>query len=176
MIIDEIIQREGGFVNHSADKGGPTKYGITQATLSEWRGEPVDIREVERLSIAEAKDIYHEKYVKKPGFDGIQNNILRELVVDFGVHSGPLTAGKYLQQAVNQIYAPRIAVDGQIGPRTLAAVNASPWASVAIRLMGLRISKLGRIITHNPEQAAFAAGWMNRCHELLKLVAQNLAV
>jgi len=39
-VIYDLIEREGGFSNHPADKGGPTKYGITQQTLSEWRGVP----------------------------------------------------------------------------------------------------------------------------------------
>ena len=28
-LIDELIEREGGYVNHSADGGGPTRFGIT---------------------------------------------------------------------------------------------------------------------------------------------------
>ena len=31
-IIDEIIQREAGYVNHPADRGGPTNWGITAKT------------------------------------------------------------------------------------------------------------------------------------------------
>ena len=30
-LIDELIEREGGFVSHPADRGGPTRYGITEA-------------------------------------------------------------------------------------------------------------------------------------------------
>jgi glycosyl hydrolase family 108 len=30
-LIDGLIDREGGFVDHPADKGGPTCFGITQA-------------------------------------------------------------------------------------------------------------------------------------------------
>ena len=30
-LIDALIDREGGFVDHPADSGGPTCFGITQA-------------------------------------------------------------------------------------------------------------------------------------------------
>ena len=33
-MITDVIRREGGYVNHPADKGGPTKYGITHKTLT----------------------------------------------------------------------------------------------------------------------------------------------
>lgn len=29
--LDELIKREGGYVNNLADRGGATKYGITEA-------------------------------------------------------------------------------------------------------------------------------------------------
>ena len=29
--IDELIEREGGYVCHPADRGGPTRFGITEA-------------------------------------------------------------------------------------------------------------------------------------------------
>jgi lysozyme family protein len=30
-LIDELIEREGGYVNHPGDKGGPTRFGNTEA-------------------------------------------------------------------------------------------------------------------------------------------------
>jgi lysozyme family protein len=30
-LINALIEREGGYVNHPADRGGPTRYGITEA-------------------------------------------------------------------------------------------------------------------------------------------------
>lgn len=35
--LDELIKREGGYVNNPADRGGATKYGITGSSCSsEW--------------------------------------------------------------------------------------------------------------------------------------------
>ena len=37
-MVDVLIEREGGYVNHPADKGGPTCFGITEA---QWRAPMV---------------------------------------------------------------------------------------------------------------------------------------
>jgi lysozyme family protein len=61
-ILDEIIRREGGYVNHPADRGGPTKYGITAQTLGRWRklDRPATATEVKALTETEARAIYRQ--------------------------------------------------------------------------------------------------------------------
>ncbi len=50
-IIDAILEREGDtYTNHPKDRGGPTKYGITRATLSAWRGVSVTAKDVKALT------------------------------------------------------------------------------------------------------------------------------
>ena len=65
-LIDDILVREGGFVNHPADRGGPTHYGITQATLSRWRQQPVTVQDVQALTLEEAAQLIDERAAKAP--------------------------------------------------------------------------------------------------------------
>jgi len=101
-ILDEIIRREGGYVNHQADRGGPTKFGITAQTLGAWRklGRPATASEVQALTKDEARAIYRQQYITGPGLDVITHPGLLRLLVDSGVHSGPKRAVQWLQSAL----------------------------------------------------------------------------
>lgn len=61
-MIDLIIKSEGGYVNNPKDKGGATKYGITQATLNLITdSKKMNRMKVRDLSLAMAQNIYKEK-------------------------------------------------------------------------------------------------------------------
>ncbi len=162
-VIDGVLEREGGFVNDPADRGGPTKFGITQQTLALWREKPVTRADVELLTVEEARDIYRQVYVTQPGFAAaVQNERLLALVVDYAVLSGPQTAVKALQRAIG------IHDDGIIGPQTvrlLAAHSGSP--EVYRRLLADRIAHHCEIVLTNPSQRRFLRGWLNRCVSFL---------
>ncbi len=101
-ILDEIIRREGGYVNHPDDRGGPTKFGITAQTLGAWRklGRPATAAEVQALTETEAMAIYRQQYITGPGFDAVTHPGLLHLLVDTAVHSGPKRAVQWLQAAL----------------------------------------------------------------------------
>lgn len=162
-IIDDILKREGGFVNHRSDKGGPTNFGITSKTLGEYRklGRDASFVEVQNLSKEEAKEIYSSLYIRKPRFDQIRNEKLQELVVDSGVNSGTQRATEWLQEALG------VVVDGNIGPKTFYALNACLPEDVYRKFLKLRFRFIGRLITETPSQAVFASGWINRISEFI---------
>ena len=160
--IEGILRREGGYVDHPADRGGPTKYGITLRTLSRWRGSRAIPEDVRALTKGQARRIYRHLYIEKPGFDRIDDSRLRTLVVDCGVHHGVSKAARWLQRAVG------VKADGRVGPVTLGAVNAAPPKAVRCRLLASRSISFGAIITADPSQAAFARGWMRRLAKFIR--------
>ena len=159
-ILDEVLRREGGYVDHPRDRGGPTNYGITRATLAAWRKAPVTAEDVQRLTEAEARAIYLRQYVEAPGFDQIVDPRLRALLVDYGVHSGPRRAIMDLQRAAG------VTVDGAIGPQTLAAVAVQGADALRRSVLQARGRHLARLLS-DPSQRVFAGGWLNRLMEFV---------
>lgn len=124
--INELIEREGGYVNDPKDSGGETKFGITVATARAY-GYTGPMRD---LPYATAQTIYLRRYWIEPNFHRVDEiyPALAEALLDFGVLAGQQTAAKQLQQALNVLNRngidyPDIAADGRIGTLTLAALR-----------------------------------------------------
>jgi lysozyme family protein len=167
LLIDRLIEREGGFVDHPADRGGPTCYGITLAALREWRGQPVDRLQVALLAIDEARAIYRDRYFTRPGFGAIGDAELQELVFDYAVNSGPGAAAKSLQTALAGMGLYKGGIDGGFGPLSQAALRAcTNIPELYYRTKCERYELYLRFIGRDPAQAVFAAGWANRLDEL----------
>jgi lysozyme family protein len=100
-MIDDLIGREGGYSNHPADRGGPTRWGITEAVARAhgYRGE---MRVFPR---SDAVALYQRSYWDKPGLPDIAKlapAIASELF-DTGVNMGPGIAIGFLQRALNAL-------------------------------------------------------------------------
>jgi len=161
-LIDGIIRREGGFINKAEDRGGPTKYGITQKTLTAWRKRRATADDIRGLKRAEAVEIYRQRYIVRPRFDKIKDANLQELVIDSGVNHGTRLAAKWLQRAAG------VKPDGKVGPKTLRAVNRPGNADpIRKQVLAMRVRFYGRIITRDPTQAVFAYGWCSRAAEFI---------
>lgn len=159
-VIDSIISREGSeYTNHPNDAGGPTKFGITLKTYMAWSGnEKATAKDIESLNEDTAREIYFSLYILSPGYHGIADAQLAELVIDTGVNMGTRKATKMLQEACGA------EADGFLGPRTLAkALNKTK--RTYYNLFRLRMVEYGRIISKRPENAVFAHGWLKRLNE-----------
>lgn len=126
-IADEIIAREGGYVDDPDDPGGETKFGITIGTLRRLgidldRNGDIDKRDVLRLTRSQARDIILKNYFEGPGIDGLPKP-LQASVFDMYVNAGA-NAVRILQRLLNDMGQP-VQVDGVIGPATRKAANAA---------------------------------------------------
>lgn len=170
-IIARIIGNEGGYVNNPADKGGPTRWGITQvvARAHGYTGEMF------ALPKQTAVDILKADYWTGPRFDlvaAVSPAIAYELC-DTGVNMGPSVPSKWLQEwlsALNnqqKIY-PDLIVDGQIGQRTVVALRSYLAARVDgedVLLKCLNCSQGARYLElckARPQNETFLYGWMSR--------------
>ncbi|MFT6531441.1 MAG: lysozyme family protein [Limimaricola cinnabarinus] len=130
-IAAEIVMREGGYVDDPDDPGGATNMGVTIGTLrrlgydldGDGRITTADLR---RLSRAQATDIFIEHYYKRPRIDALPER-LRASAFDMYVNSGA-NAVKILQHLLVAMRIP-VAIDGIIGPQTVAAAARAQAAA-----------------------------------------------
>ncbi len=175
-VISGVIQREGGgkYTNNPADKGGPTKFGITLDTLAHWRNRPTTAADVQALTEAEARQVYRHLFIIEPNFTLILdiNVEIGIEVVDTGANMGPGVAATFLQRILNVFNArakfyPDLKVDGNVGPATAAALRSyiakRGAEGVTVLLKGLNVLQGARyveIAERNEEQETFVYGWL----------------
>jgi len=169
-LIDALIEREGGYVSHPADKGGPTCFGITEA-VARAHGYAGPMRQLPRH---EAAAIYRRLYWLRPSFDDVAEltpGVAAELF-DTGVNMGPAVAATFLQRALTALnrngrdYADLVP-DGRIGEQTLRAlktflvVRGKSGEQVLLRaLEALQGERYLRLAERRPANEAFLYGWL----------------
>lgn len=158
--VNRMIERyEGGYGWDANDPGGPTNYGITCYDLAEFEGlEMTSMAEwaprVAAMTLETADEIYASKYAMACQFDAL--NAGPDCVVfDFDVNSGS-TAIRYAQQLVG------VAIDGILGPITLAAINDCDPAAFVNNLCAVRMTFLQELGTW----PTFGRGWTARVSDL----------
>lgn len=161
--LEANFAREGGFVNHPEDNGGPTNMGITIGTLSDWRGKKVTIDDVRELSRDTAADIYMARYWNAVRGDQLPSG-LDIYVADIAVNSGPSRAAKLLQGVVHT------EADGFIGPKTIEACRGANTRDV---LDALDIARREFLLGLD-DWKTFGDGWTNRCNIMLALARSKV--
>jgi lysozyme family protein len=169
-LIDEVIGREGGYSNHPADKGGATRWGVTEA-VARAHGYRGDMRLYPR---EEAVAVYRRIYWLRPGFDRVAEHAPRVAaeLFDTGVNMGPGVAIGFLQRALNALNRgagdyPDMAVDRKIGDRTIGALEAfiarrgAAGEAVLLKAIeALQGERYLRLAEERPANEAFLYGWL----------------
>ncbi|RZI60698.1 MAG: secretion activator protein [Pseudomonas sp.] len=152
---DRLIGHEGSFTLDRNDPGNwtggrvgvgelkGTKYGIAANTYGD-----LDIK---NLTLADAKQLYYRDWWLKAGADEFPAAIVFQLW-DFAVNAGMGNAKRALQ------YAAKVAVDGKVGPLTIAAVKAADPNDIILRMTAYRL----RYYTSLSTWPTYGRGWTNR--------------
>jgi lysozyme family protein len=169
-LIDRVIVREGGAArtNDLDDSGGVTWYGLTRKDNPDAFADGV-------VTADEAHRIYLKRYVLSERFHLIEDDWLRDQVVDFGVTSGADRAARLLQAVL------KVPVDGAIGPTTLKAIADYPKGFVCgypvpgrVRLTLDFARARGRfyvtLTQKRPKDLKYLRGWLVRMLNALELV------
>lgn len=127
LILAAVFAVEGGYVNDPRDPGGETNHGVTKR-VARTNGYDRPMRELTR---DEASRIYVSQYIERPGYMPIVERDLHvgEETVDSGVNAGPGRSSRWFQECLNLFNNGGrdwrdVAVDGRIGPATIAAFDA----------------------------------------------------
>lgn len=159
-----LLEEEGGWSNHPADRGGATMYGVPQGTYDAWRKSkgkaPAQVRSITQ---DEARRIYRELYWDAADCDDLPWPI-SYLTFDAAVNSGPERAVKWTQAGLG------LSQDGVVGPRTKSAAQAVVREGDGKRLLAIvdqRVAFLARLVQNKPSQAAFLLGWWRRTLRVL---------
>lgn len=144
---DRLIGHEGGYSNHPSDPGGETMWGVT-ATVARANGYNGPMRDLPREI---AKRIYRKSYWDAVRADELPP-ALRFHVFDAAVNSGVKQAVLWLQRTAGS------KADGLIGPRTIAAANATDGAKVSAAYCGVRLM----FMTDLKTWPSFGRGWARR--------------
>lgn len=169
-LIDELIAREGGYVNDPADAGGETNFGITEA-VARAQGYAGSMRDMPR---DEAASIYKRIYWLRPRLDRVAElypAVAAELF-DTGVNMGPKRAVMFLQRILNALSIgnyPPLVVDGDFGDGSRTALGlyyrlrGAPGELPLVRALdALQGERYVSIAEEKPTQSKFLFGWISK--------------
>ncbi|WP_297779943.1 holin-associated N-acetylmuramidase [uncultured Roseovarius sp.] len=130
-IAQEIVAREGGYVDDPDDPGGATNFGVTIHTLRrlglDLTGDgAVDASDVRALTRDRAVALLIDHYYRRPGIARLPES-LQASVFDMYVNAG-VNAVKILQRLLREM-GHGIEVDGLIGPITVTAAEVAAKAA-----------------------------------------------
>lgn len=118
--LKDLLGIEGGYSDHASDRGGKTRYGITES-VAQKRGYQGPMHD---LPLELAQRIYREDYWEVNRLDPISewDEAVALELFDTGVNQGARVAARYLQRALNLLNRrgstfSNLEVDGLIGPR-----------------------------------------------------------
>lgn len=173
---ERTVLLEGGYSADPMDRGGRTKYGITQVVLDDARRRGlVSAQDVALLHRDEAKIIYKTDYWTALSLDAVLSPSIAAEIFDTAVNMGKSAAVRIVQESLNYL-GESLKVDGIMGIKTLGAINR--WCTrderaLYVCLNGFQFMRYVEIVMNNGTQQRFARGWTKRIQTYREVSATN---
>lgn len=155
--------RKTGFANDPDDAGGATMCGITIGTFKAYcrsKGYPVPtVTRLRNISYEQWRDVLKTLFWDKWKADEIKSQSLANILVDWVWASG--SSGIKIPQRILGVKQ-----DGVVGPKTMAALNASDPKRLFDEIHNARIKFVNDIVARKPSQKKFIKGWTRRINAI----------
>lgn len=152
-----VFDAEGGLSDNVHDRGGLTKYGISQKSYPS-----VDIA---NLTKEQAIQIYKEYYWDRMHCDTFDES-LAIVLFDTGINCGVKIASQWLQSTCNT-KGSKLLIDGKIGAKTILMALQYDQRGLLCGVTAFRLKLYNRIVSKDKTQKGFYKGWINRVSNLL---------
>lgn len=168
--IKVILKHEGGYVDDPDDPGGVTNFGITLPLLNSFpntgrrffgHAGPCERADIVNLTKEKATQIYRELIWDPNRYGEIADDLVATKVFDASVNMGARWGELLAQRAANSLGC-SLAEDGQIGNKSIAAINtlkSDDFLKAMRNQMELRYLD---IVKARPRSAKFLRNWMYR--------------
>lgn len=174
-----VMANEGGYSNILEDSGGETYAGVSRKNFPSWPGwDYIDTIKRVQGNVPSTVDryakanqglqaavlsFYKAQFWDKLKLDQVGVQSIATELYDTAVNMGLGTAGMFLQRSMNASEGAGLTVDGQVGDKTIAALNASAQPGNVLKVLNcLQGAKYVSIIEANPSQKRFFKSWFSR--------------
>ncbi|HUN53321.1 MAG TPA: glycosyl hydrolase 108 family protein [Candidatus Sulfotelmatobacter sp.] len=153
--VELVLGNEGGLVDDPRDPGGITHWGISLRAYPQ-----LGRAGILALTREQAKTLYRADWWDRHHFGALPWPVSAK-VFDLAVNIGAAAAVRLLQGACAAC-GQAVALDGLIGPATIAAARGCDPDALRRTLTAAAAAHYRSLVRENPELARFLAGWLNR--------------
>lgn len=167
--LTDVLNHEGGYVDHKNDLGGATQYGISLRFLKQLpalagdvnKDGHVDTNDVKQLTLDDTAAFYRRYFWRHYRLDEIDDGLLAIKLMNLFVNMRGKTAALIVQRAANDLYADLVE-DGVLGSKSIKVINALTASElrVCIKYQAWRVYQA--IVENTPSQKIFINGWRRR--------------
>ena len=174
-IVEFIIASEGGYVNHDADRGLATNYGISSLTWSDYVDKhkhlSVTLPKTVRGITRDIATVYYHDRFRASGIWRLPPD-LWYVVFDFEVNAGRNAIEELQKLIVIQMNPTDLDIDGILGPMTegYVAGYCSEWTvrRLVYELTKRRLGYYVDLVLLDHSQEVFLRGWTKRTVDVLE--------